>query len=191
MDFDKDLAARQEARLLCRQAEAAGKLLAKFPQEKLDAIVENIAREFYTAAEELGALAAKETGFGNPQDKAVKNRFASRTVADAIRDMKTVGVLKGGSGDKLWEIGVPVGLIAAIVPSTNPTSTVCYKAMIALKAGNPIVFSPHPKALECTLKAARIVDLAEQTVSECAVVDGKVRLSMGTNQTAALRLITR
>ena len=162
MDFDKDLAARQEARLLCRQAEAAGKLLAKFPQEKLDAIVENIAREFYTAAEELGTLAAKETGFGNPQDKAVKNRFASRTVADAIRDMKTVGVLKGGSGDKLWEIGVPVGLIAAIVPSTNPTSTVCYKAMIALKAGNPIVFSPHPKALECTLKAARIVAAAAE-----------------------------
>ena len=162
MDLDKDLAARQEARLLCRQAEAAGKLLAKFPQEKLDAIVENIAREFYTAAEELGTLAAKETGFGNPQDKAVKNRFASRTVADAIRDMKTVGVLKGGSGDKLWEIGVPVGLIAAIVPSTNPTSTVCYKAMIALKAGNPIVFSPHPKALECTLKAARIVAAAAE-----------------------------
>ena len=162
MDLDKDLAARQEARLLCRQAEAAGKLLAKFPQEKLDAIVENIAREFYTAAEELGTLAAKETDFGNPQDKAVKNRFASRTVADAIRDMKTVGVLKGGSGDKLWEIGVPVGLIAAIVPSTNPTSTVCYKAMIALKAGNPIVFSPHPKALECTLKAARIVAAAAE-----------------------------
>jgi acetaldehyde dehydrogenase (acetylating) len=71
--------------------------------------------------------------------------------------MKTVGVLKEDPVEKLWEVGVPVGVIAAIVPSTNPTSTVCYKAMIALKAGNAIVFSPHPKALKCTLAAARIV----------------------------------
>ena len=71
--------------------------------------------------------------------------------------MKCVGVLNEKREEKLWEIGVPVGTIAAIVPSTNPTSTVCYKAIIALKAGNSIVFSPHPKALECTLQAARIV----------------------------------
>jgi acetaldehyde dehydrogenase (acetylating) len=70
--------------------------------------------------------------------------------------MKTVGVLKENKQDKLWEVGVPMGVIAAIVPSTNPTSTVCYKAMIALKAGNAIVFSPHPKALECTCRAAAL-----------------------------------
>ena len=162
MDLDKDLAARQEARLLCRQASAAQKQLAEMSQQQLDAIVEAIARDFSAAAVELAELAVQETGFGNPEDKVIKNRFASESVADAIRGMKTVGVLKEFPGGKLWEIGVPVGLIAAIVPSTNPTSTVCYKAMIALKSGNAIVFSPHPKALECTLRAARIVAAAAE-----------------------------
>ena len=162
MDFDKDLAARQEARLLCRQARVAQKSLARMDQQKLDAIVEAVAREFSAAAVELAELAVRETGFGNAEDKTVKNRFASQKVADAVRGMKTVGVLKEHPGEKLWEVGVPVGVIAAIVPSTNPTSTVCYKAIIALKSGNAIVFSPHPKALECTLRAARIVAAAAE-----------------------------
>jgi len=107
-------------------------------------------------------LAVKETGFGNVEDKTTKNIFASHRVAEAVRDMKTVGILKECPEKKLWEVGVPVGVIAAIVPSTNPTSTVCYKAMIALKAGNAIVFSPHPKALVCTMKAVQIVARAAE-----------------------------
>ena len=162
MELDKDLAARQEARLLCRQADAAQEKLAQMSQAQLDRIAEAIAQDFSAAAVELAELAVRETGFGNAEDKVVKNRFASQAVAAAIRDMKTVGVLKELPGEKLWEIGVPVGLIAAIVPSTNPTSTVCYKAMIALKSGNAIVFSPHPKALDCTLRAARIVAAAAE-----------------------------
>ena len=162
MELDKDLAARQEARLLCRQAESAQKKLADMSQEQLDEIVEAIAKAFSAAAVELAELAAAETGFGNPEDKTTKNRFASERVAQAIRGMKTVGVLKEDPREKLWEIGVPVGVIAAIVPSTNPTSTVCYKAMIALKAGNSIVFSPHPKAVKCTLRAAQIVAAAAE-----------------------------
>ena len=162
MEIDKDLAARQEARLLCRQAKQAQEILGKFPQEKLDAIVENIARKFSAAADELAWLAVKETGFGNADDKTTKNRFASEKVAAAVRDMKTVGILREIPDKRLWEIGVPVGVIAAIVPSTNPTSTVCYKAMIAIKGGNTLVFSPHPKAIECTLKAARIVAAAAE-----------------------------
>ena len=162
MELDKDLAARQEARTLCRQAEAARKRLAGFTQEQLDRIVEAIAREFAAAAAELAQLAVRETGFGNAEDKTAKNKFASETLAKALAGMKAVGVLKEDPRERLWEIGVPVGLIAAIVPSTNPTSTVCYKAMIALKAGNPIVFSPHPKALECTLRAARTVAAAAE-----------------------------
>ena len=162
MEFDKDLAARQEARILCAQAEAAQKKLAGMSQQQLDAIVEAVAAEFSAAAVELAELAVRETGFGNPEDKVTKNRFASKTVADAVRGMKTVGVLKEKPQEKLWEIGVPVGVIAAIVPSTNPTSTVCYKAIIALKSGNSVVFSPHPKAVECTLRAARIVAAAAE-----------------------------
>ena len=162
MDMDKDLAAKQEARYLCRQGEQAQKMLARMSQEQLDAIVSAVAQAFSLAAAELAELAVKETGFGNVPDKIEKNRFASEQVHRAIREMKTVGVLKEDPKEKLWEIGVPVGLIAAIVPSTNPTSTVCYKAMIALKSGNAIVFSPHPKALNCTLKAARIVASAAE-----------------------------
>ena len=162
MDMDKDLSARQEARLLCRQAERAQKLLGRFPQEKLDAIVENIARRFSAAAEELARMAVAETGFGNAKDKTEKNRFASEKVAGAVRNMKTVGLLREIPDKRLWEIGVPMGVIAAIVPSTNPTSTVCYKAIIAIKSGNTLVFSPHPKAVECTLRAARIVAAAAE-----------------------------
>ena len=162
MDFDKDLAARQEARLLCRQAVEAQKQLADMDQAQLDRIVEAIAKAFSAAALELAELAVRETGFGNAEDKITKNKFASETVAAAVRGMKTVGVLKEIPGEKLWEVGVPVGTIAAIVPSTNPTSTVCYKAIIALKSGNSIVFSPHPKAVDCTLRAARIVSAAAE-----------------------------
>ena len=157
MEFDKDLAARQEARLLCRQAEKAQKQLAGFSQEQLDNIVEAVAKAFSAAAVELAELAVRETGFGNVNDKVVKNRFASETVAAAVRNQRCVGVLKEDPREKLWEVGVPVGVICGIVPSTNPTSTVCYKSLIALKSGNAIVFSPHPKAIGCTLKAAKIV----------------------------------
>ena len=157
MELDKDLRARQEARELVKAAETAQKALAAMSQCQLDAIVEAVAKAFYDSALELAELAVRETGFGNAEDKIVKNQFASKSVCDAIRDMKTVGVLKGTPGDKLMEIGVPVGTIAAIVPSTNPTSTVCYKSLIALKAGCSIVFSPHPKAMNCTLLAAKIV----------------------------------
>ena len=157
LDFDKDLAARQEARELCRRAGKAQQMLKTFSQAQLDAITQAVAEAFESRAEELAELAVKETEFGNVTDKTQKNRFASRDVLEAIRDMKTVGVLREDPRERLWEIGVPVGVIAAIVPSTNPTSTVCYKALVALKAGNAIVFSPHPKALSCTLRAAEIV----------------------------------
>ena len=160
MEMDKDLAARQEARGLCREALKAQRCLREMSQEQLDAITQSVAAAFEEKARELAQLAVQETGFGNVTDKTEKNRFASRDVLKAIRDMKTVGVLKQEEG--LWEIGVPVGVIAAIVPSTNPTSTVCYKALIALKSGNTIVFSPHPKALKCTLRAVELVKEAAE-----------------------------
>ena len=157
MELDKDLAARQEARSLAKLAEAAQKKLADMTQEQLDAIVEAVAKAFSKEAEALAEMAVRETGFGNVRDKTAKNRFASQKVAEAVRKMKTVGVLKEDEGEKLWEVAVPVGVIAAIVPSTNPTSTVCYKAIISLKAGNAVIFSPHPNAIGCTMQAAKIV----------------------------------
>ena len=162
MEFDKDLTARQEARTLAKAAAQAARQLARFSQAQLDAIVEAVAKAFSGEAVGLAAMAVKETGFGNAEDKITKNLFASQKVAEAVRDLKTVGILKECPEKKLWEVGVPVGVIAAIVPSTNPTSTVCYKALIALKAGNAIVFSPHPKAICCTLQAAKIVARAAE-----------------------------
>ena len=162
MELDKDLQARQEARTLAAQAEQAQKQLARMSQQQLDTIVEAVAAAFEKASVELAELAVRETGFGNMEDKTRKNQFASRRVLERIRGMKTVGVLKEDPREKLWQIGVPVGVIAAIVPSTNPTSTVCYKALIALKAGNAIVFSPHPKAAACTLRATQIVAQAAE-----------------------------
>ena len=162
MELDKDLLARQEARTLAKQAARAQETLGHMSQEKLDAMVEAAAAAFAKEAVSLAQMAVEETGFGNVPDKTVKNQFASQTVAAAVRGMKTVGLLREDAEHKLWEIGVPMGVIAAIVPSTNPTSTVCYKALIALKSGNAIIFSPHPKALRATLAAAKIVaDAAE------------------------------
>ena len=160
--MDKDLQARQQARDLVRQAEAAQKTLAQMSQQQLNAIVQAIAKAFSAAGAELAEMAVRETGFGNVTDKITKNEFASKRVLSAIQEMTCVGVLKEDPREKLWEIGVPMGVIAAIVPSTNPTSTVCYKAMIAIKSGNTIVFSPHPKAIACTMRAAEIVARAAE-----------------------------
>ncbi len=105
---------------------------------------------------------AEETGFGNWQDKVLKNRFASLRVYDAIKDMKTVGIIHDDPLQKVMDVGVPLGVICALVPSTNPTSTVIYKTLIALKAGNAIIFSPHPGARQCSWKAIEIVKRAAE-----------------------------
>ena len=131
MNFDKDLSARQEARTLAKEAETAQRKLAQMSQSQLDAIVEAVAKAFAKEAFSLAELAVRETGFGKVEDKERKNKFASETVAEAVRNLKTVGILHEDADEKLWEIGVPMGVIAAIVPSTNPTSTVCYKSIIA------------------------------------------------------------
>jgi acetaldehyde dehydrogenase (acetylating) len=204
MKLDKDLAARQEARALCRQAEIAQQHLARMEQTQLDHICESVATAFAEQAVSMAQMAVDETGFGNVTDKTTKNRFASEMVWDAIRDMKTVGVLKEYPEQRIWEIGVPVGVIAAIVPSTNPTSTICYKALVALKAGNSIVFSPHPKALSCSLYAAGIVAKAAEaagaptgsvsclshgimTGTEELIADPAIRLILATGGPAMVR----
>ena len=160
MELDADLLARQEARELAKRAGRAQMVLEELPQEALDQIVSAIAEAFAKDAAVLAKMAVEETGFGNTQDKTAKNLFASRRVYEAVKDMKTVGLLRKDTEKRLWEIGVPVGVIGAIVPSTNPTSTVCYKAIVALKAGCAIVFSPHPKAQKCTQRAAELLSHA-------------------------------
>ena len=172
MELSKDLRSRQEARDLAAAGERAARALAELPQEKLDEIVAAVASAFAAQAEKLAEEAVKETGFGNIPDKTTKNKFASLTLLDALKGKKYVGLLREDEEKGVWEYGVPVGVIAAIVPSTNPTSTVCYKAMIALKSGNAIIFSPHPNAAGCTRRAAQIV-------AEAAEAAGAPRGSVG------------
>lgn len=157
MEFDRDLRARQEVRLLAQQAQLAFEGLQKLDQSGLDRITEALSRAGALHATELAREACAETGFGNERDKTEKNRFAAVRVFGAIRGLRTVGILRRDDERRVWDVGVPVGVIAGIVPSTNPTSTVIYKSLIALKAGSPIVFSPHPHAVRCTLHAARLM----------------------------------
>lgn len=154
---DKDLVSVQETRNLLEQAKEASKELARMDQQQIDRIVKAISEAGAAHAAELAKAASEETGFGIWQDKVIKNLFAAKVVYEAIKDEKTIGILHEDRERKTWDIGVPVGVIAGIVPSTNPTSTIIYKSMIALKGGNAIVFSPHPGAKNCILDAVRFV----------------------------------
>ncbi len=154
---DKDLASIQQVRTLLCNATEAKKQLAKLSQQQIDKIVKAIADSATENAEHLAKLASEETGFGKWQDKKIKNLFASKSVYESIKDLKTVGLIGIDEKNKIREYACPVGIIAGLIPSTNPTSTVIYKSMIAIKSGNPIVFSPHPKALNCILETIKII----------------------------------
>lgn len=154
MELAKDLKSRHEVRELVEAAALAQEQLSKLDQAKIDRIVEAMAKAGQRHARELAEMARTETGFGSVPDKTEKNLFASKKLWETIQDVKTVGILRKDPEKRVWDIAVPVGVIAGIVPSTNPTSTVLYKAMIALKGGNSIVFSPHPGARACSVQAA-------------------------------------
>jgi acetaldehyde dehydrogenase (acetylating) len=154
---DKDLASIAEARTLARAARQAQPLLAEFTQEQIDAIVTAMAEAVTPHAEALARLAVDETGYGVVADKVQKNLFGSRQVYEFIRPMRTVGVIGRLEDRKIVEIAEPFGVVAAIVPSTNPTSTAIYKVLIALKARCPIVISPHPSAARCITRTVEIM----------------------------------
>ncbi|RKD35107.1 acetaldehyde dehydrogenase (acetylating) [Lacrimispora algidixylanolytica] len=156
-NFDYDLRSIQEARDLARCGEAASKAIAKYTDEQIDAILRSMAKAGEEHALCLGEMAAEETGFGVAMDKAYKNHAASTLLYDQIKGMKTTGILSEDTVTRTIEVAEPVGLIMGIVPSTNPTSTVFFKSMIAIKSGNAIVFSPHPSAAKCTLKATEVM----------------------------------
>ncbi len=157
MELDRDLQALQEVRDLARRGKRAEGLLRLMDQRAIDRLTEAVSRAGAEHAARLGRMAAEETGFGRADHKEIKNRFAAVTVYEAIRDMKTVGILAEHPERRVVDMGVGMGLIAGLVPSTNPTSTVIYKTLIALKAGNPIVFSPHPGALKCILETVGVL----------------------------------
>jgi acetaldehyde dehydrogenase (acetylating) len=154
---DTDLASISNARALARAAKDARSPLAELSQERIDAIVTAMATAVTPHAGALAKLAVEETGYGVEADKVQKNLFASQRVYEFIKPMRTVGVVNRIEDKKIVEIAEPFGVVAAVVPSTNPTSTAIYKILISLKARCPIVISPHPSAAKCITRVAEIM----------------------------------
>jgi len=154
---DKDLQSIQETRNLIKKAKVAQREFAKLDSDTITKVLESMVNATLKEAKNLAEMAVEETGFGRVEDKTTKNIIASEKVYNYIKNMKTVGILNEDKEKKIVEIGVPVGVIAGLVPSTNPTSTAIYKALIAVKSGNAIVFSPHPTATKCILKTVNIL----------------------------------
>ena len=160
MEFDKDLRSIQEVRNLVARAKAAQAEFASFSQSHVDQICKAIADACAANAERLAKMAVEETGFGVWQDKVLKNILGSTSTYNSVKDMKTIGILNEDTSKKVWEIAVPMGVIAAVLPSTNPTSTAMYKSIISVKAGNAVILSPHPGAKNCTLETYKIINQA-------------------------------
>lgn len=162
MALDKDLSSIQEARDLVKKAHEAWKSWSHASQAEVDRVCAAMAEAGYRAAERLGQLAHDETGYGVAAHKKLKNEFGSRTVWESIRELKTVGVVRHDAERRLYEIAWPMGVVVALVPSTNPTSTALFKALIAVKARNAIVVSPHPSAARCIYEAVQTMAVAAE-----------------------------
>jgi acetaldehyde dehydrogenase (acetylating) len=155
--YDLDLQSIQEARWLAVRAREAQREFFHASQEEVDRVCQAMVDAAFGAAERLGKLAYEETGFGVALHKRVKNEFASKTVWDSIKDVKTVGVIARDDKRRVVEIAWPFGVVAALTPSTNPTSTAIYKVLVSVKARNGVVVAPHPSAKSCTFEAVRIM----------------------------------
>ena len=159
-EFDKDLSSIQQARSMVESAYAAQKIWAKATQEQVDRVCEAMVNVAFQAAERLGRMASEETGYGVPEHKKLKNEFASRHVWQSIKNIKTVGVLRHDPNTRVYEIAWPMGVVAALTPSTNPTSTVINKILISVKARNGVVVAPHPAAVNCCVETAKLMSAA-------------------------------
>ncbi len=183
-ELDKDLLSIQEARTLVTDAYAAWKVWSKVSQEQVDRVCAAMADAAFGAAERLGRMAYEETGFGVPLHKKLKNEFASRNVWDSIKDIKTVGVIRNDVEHHIVEIAWPMGVVAALTPSTNPTSTVIYKILSAVKARDAIIIAPHPSAAKCSQEAvALMAHAAEENSAPKGLIACMQNISLqGTNE---------
>jgi len=155
--YDKDLLSVQEVRELVAAAKKAQQELAGKTQADVDRICRSISTAGVRNARRLAEMAVEETGFGIVDDKVIKNIFASRMVFDRVKDMKTIGEISRDDTLGVRSFAIPVGVVAGLIPSTNPTSTALFKAIIAIKAGNAVVFSPHPSAQRCILQTVKVI----------------------------------
>ncbi len=157
MNIDKDLLSTQEVRVISQKAKEAQLEFKYFNQTQIDTIVKAMVDAGYNESERLAKMAVEETGFGKVEDKISKNRFATKEVWESIKNLKTVGIIDTQKNGKIVKIAEPMGVVAALVPSTNPTSTAMFKTIISLKSRNGIVISPHPKAVNCTMEAVKVM----------------------------------
>jgi acetaldehyde dehydrogenase (acetylating) len=156
-EYDPDLQSIQEARTLAVAAREAQRQFMHASQAEVDRICAAMAEAAHLAAERLGRLAADETGYGVPEHKTLKNVLSSKILWDSIKDLPTVGVIHHDPRKQIYDIAWPMGVVAALTPSTNPTSTVMFKILIAVKARDAIVVAPHPAAAKCCVETARIM----------------------------------
>src|SRR5437588_1160859 len=177
MSVDKDLVSVQQALDLVEAANRAQVELARFDQGKIDRICEAMAKAALRESARLGALAVEETGFGIPADKQEKNRFAAEDVWNYFKNLRTVGVVS--ESKDVVEIASPRGVVAGIIPSTNPTSTAIFKILIAIKSRNAIVLSPHPSA-------ARSINETAKNMREAGVKEGLPADAIGCMTTATI-----
>lgn len=178
--LDKDLLSVQDVRNCIARAKKAQEEFKNFSQEQVDTIVKAMADAAEKEAVKLAKMANEETGFGIWQDKVVKNKFASSVVYKNIKDLKTVGIIAEDKENKTFDVAVPVGVVAGIIPSTNPTSTTIYKTLISLKSGNSIVVSPHPGAKKCIMET---VEILKKAAKEAGAPDGIIEcISVATLQ---------
>lgn len=185
--MDRDLQSIQEVRDLIARAKAAQRQLAEMPQERLDAICKAVAEACAAKAEPLAKMAVEETGYGVWQDKVLKNLLGSSITYESIREMTAVGVLREDKARGILEVGVPMGVVAALIPSTNPTSTAMYKSIISLKAGNAIVISPHPGAKQCIIETVKVI---AEAAKRAGAPDGWVGCITITTMEATNALLT-
>ena len=176
MSEDKDLVSVQQARDLVEAAHKAQAELARFDQARIDHICEAMTKAALRESARLGALAVEETGYGIPVDKQEKNRFAAEDVWNYFRGLRTVGVVS--ESKDVVEIASPRGVVAGIIPSTNPTSTAIFKVLIAVKSRNAIVLSPHPSAARCINETVRV--MREAAVKEGLPGDAVACMSTAT-----------
>lgn len=175
-NFDYDLRSIQAVRDLARLGKAAAEQMADYTEEQVDQILRNMVKAAKDHAVMLAKMAVEETGFGKVEDKTYKNHLASTILYQSIKDMKTIGIIRHDEATQILDVAEPVGLVMGIIPSTNPTSTAIYKAMIAIKSRNAIVFSPHPSAAKCTVKAAEIMNQAAVEAGAPANIIGCISL---------------
>ena len=167
--MDADLLSIQEARDAVSAAARAQKQFKTADQAAVDRIVAAMVEAGAREARRLGQLAHDETGFGRPESKEQKNLFATRTLAARMEGMRTAGIIDKSADGSVWTVATPMGVVAALVPSTNPTATAFYKAIISAKARCGIVMSPHPRAMRCTADA---LDVVAQAAYAAGAPDG-------------------